>query len=399
LTGESTTIGGSLPAALSTPLLEIAAFFLRLGATAFGGPAAHIAIMREELVKKRAWMTEERFLDLVGAANLIPGPSSTEVAIFIGHARAGWPGLVVAGASFILPAALITAAIASAYVRFGGLPETRGILYGLKPVIIAVVVQALVGLARAALKTKALFALALVSAIAADLGADGLLVITLAGAIAAAARRLETAPGAPLAFPLFGSTAKTSSVGAAILAGTGTGATAFSGAMLFLVFLKVGAVLFGSGYVLLAFLRTDLVERLGWLTEAQLLDAIAVGQITPGPVFTTATFIGYVLDGVPGAALATLGIFLPGFVLVAIAGSILPRVRRSATAGAFLDGVNAGSLALMAVVAIQLGRSALVDPWTAGIALVSAAALVFFRVSSLWLLAGGAALGVLRTLT
>jgi chromate transporter len=369
----------------SERILEVARFFLRIGATAFGGPAAHIAVMRDELVKKRGWLTEERFLDLLGAANLIPGPNSTEMAIFIGHARAGFPGLIVAGVSFILPASLVTLAIAALYVRYGALPELRGVLYGLKPVIIAVVFQALIGLAKSAVKTAPLFLLAIVSAASAFFGVDELAVIFGGGTIAAMAAlaRRPRDEKKPIAIPVLG-----------LFSGaTAAAKTAFSAPLLFLVFLKVGTVLFGSGYVLLAFLRTDLVERLGWMSEPQLLDAIAVGQVTPGPVFTTATFIGYLLDGGTGALLATLGIFLPSFFFVAIAGPIVPRLRRSPIAGAFLDGVNVASLALMAVVTWQLGQSALVDMWTIAITLVCAVLLVWTRIGSLWLLLGGALLG------
>jgi chromate transporter len=323
----------------------------------------------------------------LGAANLIPGPNSTELAIHIGHARAGWRGLVVAGACFIVPAAAIVTGIAWAYTRYGALPAVGGVMYGVKPVIVAIVVQALWGLARSAVKTPLLGALAIATTAATVLGMHELLVLAGAGVLAAAVARARTGRSAaswlPLPLPLLG-------------AGTvsATGATAPFGLLpLFLVFLKIGAVLFGSGYVLLAFMRADLVERTHWLTEAALLDAVTVGQITPGPVFTTATFVGYVLGGIAGAAIATLGIFLPAFVFVALSGPLIPRLRASPTAGAFLDGVNVASLSLMAVVTVELGRSAVLDIPTAVLAIACTGVLLRWRISSLWLLLAGGAAG------
>ncbi len=368
-------------------LREVAALFLRLGLTAFGGPAAHVALMEDEVVRRRRWITPERFLDMFGAANLIPGPSSSELAIFIGYEQAGWPGLVVAGACFILPAALMTGGLAWAYVRFGGLPAAAGVLHGVKPVVVVVVAQALRGLVPKAVKSRALGLLGALACVATALGVDPLAVLLATGAVAAAARRWRGgggdghSPSTALLIPSLGGIA----AAPAVPAGLG---------LIFLTFLKLGAVVFGSGYVLLAFLRADLVERLKWITEAQLVDAVAVGQVTPGPVFTTATFIGYLLGGVPGAAAATVGIFLPGFVLVAAIRPIVARVRRSAVAGAFLDGVNVAALALMAVVTVQIARTALVDAPTALIAVASAVLLVRFEVSSTWLLLGGAIAGV-----
>jgi chromate transporter len=347
-------------------LRELALLFLRLGATAFGGPAAHIALMEDEVVRRRKWLTHDELLDLIAACNLIPGPNSTELAIHIGHRRAGWKGLVVAGVCFIVPAALIVGAIAWAYVEWGALPAVGAVMRGVKPVIIAVVAQALWGLGRSAIKTWALGAIAVVSVAATVAGVNELIVLLGAGLLGASriagGRTMAVAPIVPLV-KLFG------------------------------VFAKIGAVLFGSGYVLLAFLRSDLVDHLHWLTESQLLDAVAVGQITPGPVFTTATFVGYLLDGAPGAAVATLGIFLPAFVFVAVSGPLVPRLRKSRVASAFLDGVVVASLALMAVVAVQLGHAALVDAWTIGLAVASAVALIRFRVSSVWLVLAGALVG------
>ena len=365
---------------------ELALLFLRLGLTAFGGPAAHVALMRQEVVEHRKWLSDEEFLDLLGATNFIPGPNSTEMAIHVGHRRGGFPGLLVAGACFILPAALLTLGFAWAYVRFGKLPEAGATLYGVKPVIVAVVVQALWGLGRAAVKNGRLLALGLAAALATFAGASELAVLFGSAAVYAlwntAERRLagegQRARGALL-------------TAAPALAGTAIHSVSNSG--IFLVFLKIGSVLFGSGYVLLAFLRADLVQARHWLTEAQLLDAVAVGQLTPGPVFTTATFVGYLLHGSAGALAATVGIFAPAFFFVAVSGPLVPRLRRSPTAARFLDGLNVASLALMAVVTVSLGRAALVDPWAVGLALASAALLLRYKVNSVWLVLGGAAAG------
>lgn len=379
-----------------TALSELAALFLKLGTVAFGGPAAHIALMEDEVVRRRRWLTREQFLDYLGATNLIPGPNSTELAIHIGHARAGWPGLLVAGAAFILPAALMVGALAWAYVRFGTLPEVSAILYGIKPVIIAVVIQALWSLGRTAVTSYQLAAIGVAAATAVVLGLHELVVLAASGLVGAslalgtsAGQRTRkaflialTGGGWPTFSPTFAAGAGT--LGAGVSLGT-----------LFGTFLKIGAVLFGSGYVLFAFLRADFVERLGWLTETQLLDAIAVGQITPGPLFTTATFIGYVLAGWPGALIATIGIFLPAFVFVALSGPLVPRIRNSKAAGAALDAVIVASLALMAVVTWQLGRAALIDGVTVLLAITGAALLFRFRINSVWLVAGGALIGLL----
>ncbi len=380
--------------ARKSELRALAWLFLKLGTISFGGPAAHIALMEDDVVRRRKWLTREEFLDYVGATNLIPGPNSTELAIHIGHARAGWPGLLVAGGCFIFPATIIVGTIAWAYVRFGALPEVAGILYGVKPVVIAIVVQALVGLGRTALRTRLQWALAVVCVVAAAFGMNELGILLAAGVAMAviAARPRGTGGGTPtqplLSFgPLIPGSVPVSS--AAIISAP----VAFGLWPLFGVFLKIGAVLFGSGYVLLAFLRTDLVQRLGWLTEHQLLDAVAVGQVTPGPVFTTATFVGYLLGGAGGALVATVGIFLPAFVFVALSGPLVPRIRRSPVAGAVLDGVNVASLALMLVVSWQLGGAAISGWLTAVIAALSGVLLIRYRVGSTWLIFGGALMG------
>jgi chromate transporter len=333
------------------------------------------------LVRRRGWLARGKFLDLLGAVNLIPGPNSTELAIYIGLLRGGWAGLLVAGISFILPSAVMVAALAWAYVRYGMLPQATALLYGTKPVIIAVCVQALGGLGRAAVKTNFLAAVGVAAVAAGALNVNPLLVLLSAGVVAALVRGLAQRPSAHLGGLLAG--------GVALPAGAAT-VGVWS---LFLYFFKVGAVLFGSGYLLLAFLRADLVERWHWLTEAQLLDAIAVSQVTPGPLSTAATFIGYLLAGPWGALLGTIGIFLPGFLIVAASGRLVPRLRESPVAGAFLDGVNVAAVALMIVVSWQLGRAALVDLPTIAIA-VASGVLLWFRVNSAWLVIGGALAGL-----
>ena len=366
---------------------EVAALFLKLGFTAFGGPAAHIALMHDEVVLRRKWLTDEQFLDLLGATNLIPGPNSTEMAIHIGYVRAGWRGLLLGGICFIAPAALIVLALAWLYVRFGTTPQAEWLLYGIKPVVIAIIVQALWTLGSKALKNITLI---LIGAIAFTLYFLGLNEIALlfAGGIVfmiiANAQRLGDVKPAIL-LPL-GGTALTQL------------ATPFSFPILFLTFLKIGSVLYGSGYVLLAFLRADFVLRMGWLTDQQLLDAVAIGQVTPGPLFTTATFIGYLLGSTPGALLATLGIFLPSFVFVAISNPLIPRIRDSAWASSLLDGVNASALGLMAAVTVQLAASSLVDVFTVVAAIVSLALLLRFKINSTWLIAGGAIAGYIFSL-
>jgi len=380
---RSKTKADSLPARLA----ELARLFLKLGAIAFGGPAAHIAMMEDEVVRRRGWLRHEEFLDLLGATNLIPGPNSTEMAIHVGHRRAGWPGLFVAGLCFILPAMIIVWGFAWAYRRYGSLPEAEGLLYGVKPVIIAVVLQALWALGRSALKSWPLALAGLVAATLCLAGVHELIVLFGTGTAIAASRGLRREPRALLPALL-------QPVRPLGLAAVAT-AVPFQLSTLFFVFLKIGAVLFGSGYVLLAFLRAELVTRLHWLTEAQLLNAVAVGQVTPGPVFTTATFIGYLLGGNAGAAAATLGIFLPAFFFVAVSGPLVPRLRRFPVTGDFLDGVNVASLALMAVVTLQLARSAVRDIPTALLAILSAVLLLRYRVNATWLILGGALVGLL----
>ena len=363
-------------------LAEIALLFLKLGTIAFGGPAAHIAMMEDEFVRRRRWLSRQEFLDRLGASNLIPGPSSTELAIHIGFNKRGWPGLIVAGCSFIVPAGVLVSLIAAAYVRYGSLPKVEHILYAIKPVVIAVVAQAFWNLGRSAVKSAWLAVIGAVCVIAYFLHARELVLLAAAGIAAATPVLIRTRARAAMLLlaPMAAAASKPDAV-------------PFGLTRLFLTFLKISSVLFGSGYVLLAFLRSDFVEHLHWLTEKQLLDAVAVGQVTPGPVFTTATFIGYIVGGTRGAVVATVAVFLPAFILVAASGPLIPRIRRSAIAGGFLDGVIVASLALMGVVAWQLGRAAIVNVTTVAIALISAILLFRFRVNSAWLVIGAALVG------
>lgn len=373
----------------NSDLSKVILLFLKLGFTAFGGPAAHTAMMQEEVVHKRRWLSKEEFLDLMAATNFIPGPNSTELAIHIGHKVAGWRGLIAAGICFILPAALIVSGLGWVYVTYGALPESQAVLHGAKPVIIAIVAQAIWALGKSALRSRFLFFLAAIAALANFLGGNELAVIALGGLAALLWERAPPQKSHAVWAPWVPWRALASTGAVAVPL-----ASAFSLSKLFLFFLKVGSVLFGSGYVLLAFLRTDLVERWQWLTEAQLLDAVAVGQFTPGPVFTTATFIGYTLAGPSGAAVATLGIFLPAFVFVAITAPVIPKLRRSKSLGAVLDGVNTASLAVMAVSTLFLAKGAVTDFFTATVAVVALVLLLRFKMNSAWLVLVGGVLGI-----
>lgn len=368
-------------------LTEVAGLFLRLGTTAFGGPAAYIAMMHDETVKRRNWLNDQKFLDLVGATNLIPGPNATEMAIHLGFLRAGWMGLVIGGLSFIVPAMLITLLLAWGYVRFGALPQAGWLLYGIKPVVIAIIVQAIWSLGRKAVKGPLMAGVAVVVLVMYFAGIHEIAILFGGGLVVmlvANYRRIRRENWGAFLIPLGGM-----GISFHIPA-------LFSLPVLFLIFLKIGSVLYGSGYVLLAFLRADFVERLGWLTDQQLMDAIAIGQVTPGPIFTTATFIGYILGGMRGALLATLGIFLPSFFFVAVSRPLIPRIRESPWASDLLDGVNVASLGLMAAVTWQLGWAALTDYFSALVALVSSVLLFRFRVNSTWLIVGGALVGALN---
>jgi chromate transporter len=374
-------------------LWELARLFTKLGFVAFGGPAAHVAMMRQEVVERREWMDDQEFLDLNGATNLIPGPNSTELAIHIGRERAGWWGLLVAGTCFIVPATLIVLAFAVAYKFYGSTPAGQSLLYGITPVVVAIVAQALLGLLRTAVKgplTGAVGAGALLLYLFASvpeiplLFGAALIVFATQNARRWWGRVATVAPlglplGSPLGIPIgFLATAKAPAVGGVL--------------SIFWSFLKIGSVLFGSGYVLLAFLRSEFVGP-GMLTGQQLLDAGAVGQVTPGPVFTTATFIGYLLGGVPGALVATIGIFLPAFVFVALTGPFVSALRNSPVLSSLLDGVNVASLALMAGVTLQLARETVVDPFAVLIGAVALVLLLRFNTNSAWLVLAGGAVG------
>ncbi len=386
-------------------LAEVAILFLRLGFTAFGGPAAHIAMMRTEVVERRHWVTEARFVDLIGITNLIPGPSSTELAIYLGYLRAGWPGLLVAGICFIGPAMLIVLTLAWAYVTYGALPQVGWLFYGIQPVVIAIIAQAIWNLGRTILKGVLAAVVALLVLVLYLLGVN-VLVLLFGGALFYGLLHLvqyrwkHKQNLSSLLFPagigISGTHFARKEVLPTLLSGLLGAGTPFSFLLLFLTFLKLGAVVYGSGYTLLAFLRTDLVQNLHWLTDKQLLDAVSIGQFTPGPVFTTATFIGYLVGGVPGALLATLGIFLPSFVFIALIHPIAARLRQAAWTATLLDGVNAAALALMTGVLVQLGQHALTDVLTWALALVSLVALLRWKINSVWLILAGAAVGLLR---
>ena len=380
---------------LTSRLREVALLFLRLGATSFGGPAAYMGFMHHEVVVRRKWIDDQRFLDLMSATMLIPGPNATEIAAHLGLIRAGWLGLIAAGGLFILPGTAAIIVVAWAYVNYGSLPQVGWVLYGVKPAVIAIIVLAVWSLAKKGIKKPWLIIVGLGISGLYLLGVNEILLL-LGGAVLVvlvqSGRRLFRhgtaalllAPALLLKLPL---------------TGFATSAIAFNQATLFLTFLKMGATLFGTGYVLLAFLNSEFVVNLGWLTHAQVVDAIAVaGQITPGPVFNSAAFVGYLLGGWPSALLATLGIFLPSFILVGLLSRFLPSMRKSWLAGYFLDGVNAASLGLMAAVAIQLGRAVIIDPFTIFITLAALFLVLRFKISSVWLVLGGGALGVIYKL-
>lgn len=372
-----------MPGMESGSTREVAGLFLRLGTIAFGGPAAHTALMREELVRRRKWVTDQRFADLMGATNLIPGPNSTELAIHLGHERAGWRGLIAAGLAFILPAALMVTGLAWAYVEYGETPAVGALLYGVVPVVVAIIVWAIAGLARTVLSSRWLALLAVLALTAYLLGVNELIVLFGGAALAAAVQGARSLSGHH-------------ALGLPLLAGTPVFAdpTGTQLAQLFLTMLKIGSILYGSGYVLLAFLEGDFVDRLGWVTQQQLLDAVSIGQVTPGPVFTTATFLGYVIAGLPGAFLATVAIFLPSFVFVGLLTRLADWLRARAWTSALLDGLNATALALMAGVSLELGRTGLVDPLTAALAVGTFVLLWRTRLNSAWFIAAGAVVGL-----
>jgi chromate transporter len=383
-------------AAAAPSLVQIGLVFLRLGCTAFGGPAAHIAMMKAELVERRKWISGADFVDLLGAASLIPGPNSTELALHIGYKLAGFSGLFLVGVSFILPAFLLVSAFAAVYVKYGSVPVFTAVFYGLKPVILAIVFQAVWQLSFTTLKNITLAILAFFVVVFYCFGVSELVLLFASGLLSAIFHYAKNKEHRENTAMLVLSAACTLLIGGSVLlAALAPGSLKYSLSSLALYFLKLGSVLYGSGYVLLAFLRTDLVERYHWLSTAQLLDAVAVGQLTPGPLFTTATFVGYLLGGEVGAIVATVAIFLPGFVFVALTAPLVKKMRASALAAHFLDAVNAAALALMATVLFRLGRGALIDWPSLMIALLSAFLLVRYKINSLWLMLLGALVGLL----
>ena len=366
-------------------VVEVGRLFLLLGVIGFGGPAAHIALMRDEVVRRRQWLDDTEFLEMVGATNLIPGPNSTELAIHLGHRRAGWRGLLVGGVCFIAPAVVIVSVIAWLYERYGTTPEFADLRYGVLPVIVAIIAHAVFALGRTALVTPSRMVLGAAALVAYLLGVHELLILLVAG-VSAALWSLRSRV----------SDALRSLVLAPFVAATDPNGTPVTLWRLFLVFLEIGSVLYGSGYVLVAFLQRMLVDDLGWLTSQQVLDAVAVGQVTPGPVFTTATFVGWQIAGPAGAAVATVGIFAPSFVFVALLGRLVPWMRVRPTAKAFLDGVTVASLGLMAGVLVELADTALTDVLTVAVALAALAVLVRGRLNSAWLVGAGVLIGVLH---
>jgi len=376
-------------------LAEVAGVFLKLGTIGFGGPAAHVAMMREEVVVRREWVSEQEFLDALGATSVIPGPGSTQMAMYLSRRRAGWPGLVVGGACFILPAMAIVLALAWAYVEYGATDVGRGLLYGLTPVVIGIVAAAVVALGRLAIRSVRLAVLTAIVIAGFFLDVNILVLLLGAGVLEMVARNIVRfrPDGTAAVALLVASTVRSTT--AARVRGTVGGVALWE---VFLEFLKLGAVVFGSGYVLFAFLQRDIVDHLHWLTTQQLVDAVSIGQVTPGPVFTTATFVGYLVAGFWGGVLATFGIFLPSFLLVAAFGWLIPVLRRSRWSAAVLDGVNAAAVGLMAAVTWELAGTAIVDVLTAALALVAFVVMVRWRPNYGWLIAAGAAVGLVHTL-
>ncbi|NTW20376.1 MAG: chromate efflux transporter [Nostocales cyanobacterium W4_Combined_metabat2_030] len=377
-------------------LTEIAKLFLKLGIIGFGGPVAHIAMIEDEVVKRRQWLTQEHFLDLLGVTNLIPGPNSTEIAIHIGYIYAGWLGLIIAGVCFILPAVLITGLFAWLYVNYGTLPQVLPLLYGIKPVVLAIIINAIWGLGKKAVKTRKLLILSIVVGLITWFAKVNEVVALLLGGILG---MIWLSSSNQTNLIILGLTTET-------FLQTTTMSTAINSHIsvpvwkLGLFFLKVGSILFGGGYLLIAFLQKGLVEEYGWLTQQQLLDSIAIGQFTPGPVLSTATFIGYIIAGFPGATVATIGIFLPSFLFVAALNPLMNPIRKSSWTRPFLDAVNVSALALMVLTTMQLGMATLILPKThdldflgLGISVISAILVLFYRINAMYLILGGSIIG------
>ncbi|MGA9378152.1 MAG: chromate efflux transporter [Phormidium sp.] len=378
-------------------LSEIAKLFLKLGTIGFGGPAVHISIMEDEVVKRRQWLTRQQFLDILGATNLIPGPNSTEMAIHIGYIRGGWLGLIIAGVCFIVPAVTITAIFAWIYVKFGQLPQVTPFLNGIKPVVLAIILNAVWRLSKSALKSRKMWAIAIPVALASLLGLNEFIALLLGGILGMFWLHFSDKFNQPtnnlnsllITLPFSTLLAKVA---------TSPAPENVPLAQLGLFFLKVGSLLFGGGYLLIAFLEGELVGQYHWLTKQQLLDAIAVGQFTPGPILSTATFIGYVISGIPGAIVATIGIFLPSFLFVLILNPLIPLLRNSQWTAAFLDAVNVSAVALMAVVIFRLSTVTLVDPITILLAIIAVILTIGYRVNAAWLVLGGGLIGWLLSI-
>ncbi|MEJ5309364.1 MAG: chromate efflux transporter [Anaerolineae bacterium] len=372
---------------MKSRLVDVLGLFLKIGTISFGGPAAHIALMEQEVVQKRQWLTREHFLDLLAATNLVPGPNAVEMAGHIGFVHAGWPGLFAGAGGFLLPAVLISLGLAWGYERMGVLPQTAALFYGINPIVLAIILAATYRLGRAALKDKTAVVLAVACLGAALLGLDEVWVLLAGGVVSvllvAPWRALPVGGLLPIGLTPFKLLTSAAPLAERVL-------------QLWLFFLKVGALLFGSGMVLFVFIQRAVVERYGWLTQQQLVDAIAVGQMTPGPVTSSVTFIGYLVAGWPGALAATLGIFMPSFLIVALLGPWIPRLRHSKMAQTFLRGVNAAAVALILAVALKLCPLVLVDGWAVALSGLGLFVLLRYRVDTLWLVLGGATVSLVR---
>lgn len=369
-------------------LKEVALVFFKMGLVAFGGPAAHIAMMEDEIIKKRKWMSREKFLDLVGATNLIPGPNSTEMTMHCGYERAGWAGLFTAGICFIFPAVVLTGILAWLFVNYGELPSISPFIYGIKPAILALIASAIFKLGKKALKNTTLMALGVLALIVCLLGVNEVSVLLLTGFLWAL-------------FQFFKHKKYNAVVLITFLSSFANLSNPFTLKTLniFFIFLKVGSVLYGSGYVLFAYLDAELVNT-GWMTRTDLMDAIAVGQFTPGPVLSTATFVGYQIGGLWGAVAATLGIFLPSFLFVLVLNPLIPKMRQSFILSHFLDAVNVAAVAVMAAVLLKMGNSILLNDWRAVVIAIIGFLLVFLfkKTNAILLVLGGSALGYLLQL-
>ena len=382
---------GSARRGSNSALQEVALLFLRLGTISFGGPAAHIAMMEDEVVKRRKWITHEYFLDLLGATNIIPGPNSTEMGIHIGYVRAGWKGLVIAGVCFILPAVTISILFAHLYVLYGSFPQINSFIWGIRSAVIAVILAAIVRLGKPQVKNRFILVVSAIVCILSLLKVDAIALLGGAGVLGLlwGIRKRLKVHSLPILFTmtlpavLVSISSKTSELAAIPPTISALG----------LFFLKIGSILYGSGYVLAAFLQGGLVDARHWLTQTQLLDAIAVGQFTPGPVLSTATFIGFLILGFPGAVVSTVGIFLPSFVYVLVISPFVPRLRKSTLTAGFLDGVNAASLGLMLAVCVILGIATLVNPGSWTIFIVAAAVIIIWNFHAAWIVVGAAILG------